>query len=192
MPDHLYCSLHCKITIGDHEYQMLLGHGISKYLQHPLVRLGCLMRNNTATKYNSAAVVVQPNKWHKRQVVLVGPVRAIKNNNIAKILVVTPGLTIRPEQSLEMPIFINQVLKEKTRISLLPRRHVMDHRLSITGDDCFLLVQMAEVINVPSHAPNLVKSIILHAQHVHDFVFADPRSFHLYDVRFQLVRDNSV
>jgi hypothetical protein len=67
------------------------------------------MRNNTATKYNSAAVVIQPNKWHKRQVVLVGPVRAIKNNNIAESLIVMPGLTIGPEKSLQMPILINQV-----------------------------------------------------------------------------------
>jgi hypothetical protein len=44
------------------------------------------MRNNTATKYNSAAVVIQPNKWHKRQVVLVGPVRAIKTTTSPKAL----------------------------------------------------------------------------------------------------------
>jgi hypothetical protein len=73
------------------------------------------MRNNTATKYNSVAVVIQPNKWHKRKVVLVGHVRAIKNNYIAKSLKFTPGLTIGPEQSLQMPIFINQVLEEKNQ-----------------------------------------------------------------------------
>jgi hypothetical protein len=73
------------------------------------------MRNNTTTTYNSVAVVVQPKKWHKWQVVLVGSVHAIKNNNIAESLVVMPGLTIGPEQSLEMPNFINQVLEEKNQ-----------------------------------------------------------------------------
>jgi hypothetical protein len=78
------------------------------------------MRNNTTTTYNSVAVVVQPKKRHKRQVVLVGSVHAIKNN-IAESLVVMPGLTIGPEQSLEMPNFINQVLLEKNSGSLCCR-----------------------------------------------------------------------
>jgi hypothetical protein len=140
---------------------MLLGHGSSKGHQHPLVSLGCLIRNNTTTKYSCAAVVIQPNKWHKQKIVLVCPISAIKNNNIAESLVVTPGLTIRPEQSLEMVIFINQVLEEKTRISLLSRRHVTDNHLSITGGDCFLLVEMAEIIDVPHRASNLIKSTMI-------------------------------
>jgi hypothetical protein len=150
------------------------------------------MGNNTTSKNNSAAVVIQPNKRHKWQIVLIGPVGAIENNNIAESLVVKPGLTITPEQSLQMIIFINQVSEEKTWISLFPRHHVTDHSLSITVSNCFLLVLMAEIINVPCRASNLIETTALHAQYIHDFVFADPSSFHLYNVRFLLGADSSM
>src|SRR4051812_2493016 len=151
---------------------MLLGHGFGKGPQHPLIRLICFMRNNTTSKNNSVAMVIQPDKRHKWKIVLIGPVGAIKNNNIIESLVVKRRLTIGPEQSLQMPIFINQVFEEIIWISLLPRHHVTDHRLSITGSNSFLLVDLAEIINVPRRASNLIKSTVLHAQYIHDFVFA--------------------
>ena len=57
--------------------------------------------------------MIQPDKRHKWQIVLIGSVCAIKNNNVSESLVVKSGLTITPEQSLQMASFINQVPEEK-------------------------------------------------------------------------------
>ena len=58
-------------------------------------------------------MVIQLNKWHKWQIVLIGSVCAIKNNNVSESLIVKSRLTITPEQSLQMASFINQVPEEK-------------------------------------------------------------------------------
>ena len=76
------------------------------------------MRNYTTAKDNSDAVVIQPDKWHKWRIVLIGSVCAIKKNDISESLVVKSGLTIRPEQSLQMASFINQVPEEKKNLNL--------------------------------------------------------------------------
>ena len=57
--------------------------------------------------------MIQPDKRHKWQIVLIGSVCAIKNNNVSESLVVKSGLTITPEQSLQMATFVNQVPEEK-------------------------------------------------------------------------------
>jgi hypothetical protein len=88
-------------------------------------------------------VVIQPNKRHKWQIILISTIRAIKNNNIAKSLVVTPGLTTSPEQSLQITLSVNQVLEEKIWIALLSRHHVTNHRFAITANNYFLLILIA-------------------------------------------------
>ena len=141
---------------------------------------------------NSAAVVIQPEKRHEWQIVFVGSVCAIENNDVSESLVVKSRLTINPEQSLQMAMLVYQVLEEKIHISLSPRHHVHDHRISITGTDCLLLISMAEIINVPLYASNLIKSTVLKAQNIHNTVFADPTFFHVRNVRFLLIANSSV
>jgi hypothetical protein len=150
------------------------------------------MRNYTTGKNNSAAVVIQPDKRHEWQIVLIGSVCAIKNNDVSEILLVKSGLTISPKQSLQMANVVNQVPEEKIRISLSPRHHVHDHHFSITGTDCILLISMAEIINVTLYASNLIKSTVLNAQNIHNMVFADPRFFHVHNVHFLLIANSSV
>ena len=71
------------------------------------------MRNYTTAKNDSAPVVIQPDKRHEWQIVFVGSVCAIENNDVSESLVVKSRLTISPEQSLQMAMLVYQVLEEK-------------------------------------------------------------------------------
>ena len=72
------------------------------------------MRNYTTAKNDSAPVVIQPDKRHEWQIVFVGSVCAIENNDVSESLVVKSGLTITPEQSLQMAASSTKYLKKKS------------------------------------------------------------------------------
>lgn len=188
--DYPDCPLHCKVPVSDHKYWMFLGYGSRKGQQHPLVCLACFMRNNQTSKNNSVVVVIQPEKWHKWQFVLIGHVCAMKKHHWKPRS--QARLAIGPEQPLMMPIFINEVLEEKN----------LD--LSLVAPSCdgspfenhlqWLFPACRDSKNYkctssciqPDHIP------VLNVQNIHDFVFADPRIFHLYNACFQLVTDSFV
>jgi hypothetical protein len=94
-------------------------------------------------KNNSAELVIQPNKRYSGKIILIGYVRAIRNNNVAKIFVVTRDWLSAYDNPFRCPSRSTKYLKEKIWISLLSRHHLTKHRLGITSGNCFLLIIIA-------------------------------------------------
>ena len=94
-------------------------------------------------------MVIRSNKRNKGQVVPICFVGAIKYNNITKYFIIKQTLSITPEQSLQVSFPISHVLEKEIRISILTFHQVTDYCLSITSSNYLLLIEMAEIIQVP-------------------------------------------
>ena len=94
-------------------------------------------------------MVNHPNERHKGQVVPICFVGNIKYNDITKCFIIKQTLSITPEQSLQVSFPISHVLEKEIRISILTFYQVTDYCLSITSSNYLLLIEMAEIIQVP-------------------------------------------
>ena len=94
-------------------------------------------------------MVIHSNIRNKGQVVPIYFVGAIKYNDITKCFIIKQTLSITPEQSLQVSFPISHVLEKEIRISILMFLQVTDDCLSITTSNYILLIEMAEIIQVP-------------------------------------------
>ena len=94
-------------------------------------------------------MVIHSNKRNKGQVVPICFLGAIKYNDITKCFIIKQTLSITPEQSLQVSFPISHVLEKEIRISILMFHQVTDYCLSITSSNYLLLIEMAEIIQVP-------------------------------------------
>ena len=94
-------------------------------------------------------MVNHPNERHKGQVVPICFVGTIKYNDITKCCIIKHTLSITPEHSLHVSFPISHVLEEELRISVLTFLQVTDDYLSITIGNYLMLIEMAEIIQVP-------------------------------------------
>ena len=94
-------------------------------------------------------MVIHSNKRNKGQVVPICFVGAIKYDDITKCCIIKHTLSITPEHSQHVSFPISHVLEEELKISILTFLQVTDDCLSITFSNYILLIEMAEIIQVP-------------------------------------------